>query len=82
MAISLMMDQHIPASITRGLRVRGVNVLTAFEDSAHQLPDEELLQRATELNHVLVTQDDDLLRSLTGGLKVEIPSVELSTVIN
>ena len=57
-------------------------MLTAFEDSAHQLPDEELLQRATELNHVLVTQDDDLLRSLTGGLKVEIPSVELSTVIN
>lgn len=61
MAVYLMMDQHIPGPITRGLQLRGVDVLTAFEDGSHELPDAELLQRATGLGRVLVTQDDDLL---------------------
>lgn len=61
MAIELMMDQHVPAAITRGLRLRGVDVLTTFEDGSHQLADEELLARATVLRRVLVTHDDDHL---------------------
>ena len=61
MAVAFMMDQHVSGPIVRGLRVRGVDVLTAFEDHAHELPDDELLQRATEQGRVLVSQDDDLL---------------------
>ncbi len=61
MAISFFMDQHVPAAISRGLRLRGIDVLTAYEDSADRLPDEELLQRATSTGRILVTQDDDLL---------------------
>jgi hypothetical protein len=55
------MDQHVPGPITRGLRRRGVDVITAFEDRRHELEDSDLLDRASELERVLFTQDDDLL---------------------
>ena len=49
MAIGLYMDVHIPRAITNGLRLRGVDVLTAQEDETITLPDSALLDRATEL---------------------------------
>ena len=52
------MDHHVPGPIVRGLRVRGIDVLTAFEARMHRIPDEEPLARATELGRVLVTQDE------------------------
>ena len=55
------MDHHVPRAITTGLRLRGVDVLTAYEDGASELPDPALLDRASELGRVLFTQDDDLL---------------------
>ena len=55
------MDQHVPRAITSGLRLRRVDVLTAYEDGTSELPDPMLLDRATELERVLFTQDDDLL---------------------
>ena len=55
------MDQHIPRAITVGLRLRGIDVITAFEDKASEMNDSELLNRASELGRVLFTQDDDLL---------------------
>jgi len=55
------MDQHVPRALTEGLRLRGVDVMTAYEDGASQMEDSELLDRATELGRVLFTQDDDLL---------------------
>jgi predicted nuclease of predicted toxin-antitoxin system len=61
MAIALYMDAHVPRAITIGLRIRTVDVLTAQEDSADTLPDDELLDRATQLKRVLFTFDDDLL---------------------
>ncbi len=61
MTIALYMDHHVPRAITSGLRVAGVNVLTAFEDGSHTLCDAELLERATQLGRVLFTRDDDLL---------------------
>jgi predicted nuclease of predicted toxin-antitoxin system len=57
MAISLYMDVHIPQAITDQLRRRGIDVLTAIEDAAQTLPDDQLLERATDLNRVLFTQD-------------------------
>ncbi|MEZ2225082.1 DUF5615 family PIN-like protein [Microcoleus sp.] len=57
MAISLYMDVHIPQAITEQLRRRGVDVLTAMEDDATELPDDELLERATQLGRVLFTHD-------------------------
>ncbi|MGB0564630.1 MAG: DUF5615 family PIN-like protein [Spirulinaceae cyanobacterium] len=55
--VALYMDVHVPSAITEQLRRRGVDVLTAFEDNATELPDDELLERATQLQRVLFTQD-------------------------
>lgn len=55
------MDQHVPQVITTGLRIRGVDVQTAFEDRSHEFDDEKLLVRANSLGRILFTQDDDLL---------------------
>ncbi len=56
------MDVHVPRAVTTALRLRSVDVLTAQEDGAAQLDDDRLLQRATELGRILVSQDEDLLR--------------------
>jgi len=61
MPVALYMDAHIPRAITVGLRLRGVDVLTAQEDNAATLRDPALLDRATTLKRVLFTFDDDLL---------------------
>jgi hypothetical protein len=57
MAVALYMDVHVPWAITDQLRRRGVTVLTAVEDRAGELPDGDLLQRASELGCVVFTQD-------------------------
>lgn len=62
MAFKLMMDHNVHGAIVRGLRLRGVDVLTAEEDGSHTLLDDRLLQRATELRRVLFSQDSDLIR--------------------
>ena len=51
------MDVHVPGQVTRGLRLRGVDVLTAQEDGTTTFPDPDLLDRATALGRVLFTQD-------------------------
>jgi hypothetical protein len=59
------MDHHVARAITIGLRLRGIDVLTAYEDASDTLDDPELLDRATDLNRVLFSQDDDLLVEAT-----------------
>jgi predicted nuclease of predicted toxin-antitoxin system len=67
------MDVHVPRAVTTALRLRSIDVLTAQEDRAAQLDDDRLLERATELGRILVSQDEDLLREgarrLRGGAK-------------
>ncbi|HET8626707.1 MAG TPA: hypothetical protein VFL91_04780 [Thermomicrobiales bacterium] len=55
------MDQHVPRAITTGLRLREVDVLTAFEDGADTLTDPALLDRASLLGRALFAHNDDLL---------------------
>ena len=55
------MDVHAPAAITRGLRLRQVDVLTTQEDGQRRASDPALLDRALELGRVLFSQDEDLL---------------------
>lgn len=62
MSLALYMDVHIPRAVTTALRIRSIDVLTAQEDDAATLDDDHLLQRATDLGRVLVSQDEDLLR--------------------
>jgi predicted nuclease of predicted toxin-antitoxin system len=56
------MDVHVPRAVTTALRLRSIDVLTAQEDGSAKLDDDLLLQRATELGRILVSQDEDLLR--------------------
>lgn len=55
------MDVHVRHHVSAGLRQRGVDVLTSQEDSTTTLSDAELLDRATLLERVIVTQDEDFL---------------------
>ncbi|MFQ5963250.1 MAG: DUF5615 family PIN-like protein [Candidatus Scalinduaceae bacterium] len=59
------MDHNVPRAITDGLRARGVNIITAFEDGATDVNDPELLDRASELGRVLFTRDYNLLQEAT-----------------
>jgi hypothetical protein len=73
MTVALYMDVHVHRTITAGLRLRGVDVLTAQEDGRHKLPDDLLLDRATELQRVLFSQDEDLLDEAAGRQRDGIP---------
>ena len=57
MAVGLYFDVHVDHAIAAQLRLRQVDVLTSQEDSADQLTDDLLLQRASQLGRPLVTHD-------------------------
>src|SRR5438477_11536725 len=61
MSVGLYMDVHVPLPITRGLRRRGVDVLTAQDDGAGRFLDPELLDRAKALGRILFSQDEDMI---------------------
>jgi len=61
-SVALYMDVRIRRALTSSLRLRSIDVLTAQEDGSAELDDDSLLQRATFLGRVLVSQDEDLLR--------------------
>ncbi|HWE35508.1 MAG TPA: DUF5615 family PIN-like protein [Isosphaeraceae bacterium] len=55
------MDQYIPASVSRGLRRHGANVLTAQEAGRCGFQDPDQLAFATAEGRVMVTFDSDFL---------------------
>lgn len=61
MSVSLYMDENVPRQITVGLRLRGIDVLSVQEDGKAGLSDPKVLARATELQRVLFSRDNDLL---------------------
>lgn len=73
MAIALYMNAHIPRAITIGLRLRSIDIFTAQEDTAANLSDSELLDRAQILQRVLFSFDDDLLAIATQRQREGIP---------
>ncbi len=66
------MDHNISHRVTQGLRLREIDVLTAFEDGCNDVSDQELLQRATLLKRVLFSMDDDLLAEAAYCQKLNI----------
>ena len=73
MPIVFYMDHHVPRAITVGLRLRLVDVLTAYEDKKSDLNDTELLDRASELGRALFTRDDDLLAEAVRRQRAGVP---------
>ncbi len=61
MTVSFYADVHVRIEVVHGLRARGVDVLRAQEDGMDEAKDPDLLDRATSLGRVMVTQDDDFL---------------------
>jgi hypothetical protein len=72
-SVAFYMDEHVHRAITSGLRLRGVDVLTAQEDARSQTPDDVLLARATELKRVLFSQDEDFLAEAARRQELGIP---------
>ena len=73
MAIRLYMDHNVPRAITNGLKLKGVDLITAYEDGSSQLDDTELLDRASELERVLFTRDYNLLQEATKRQRAGVP---------
>lgn len=73
MSLLLYMDVHVPMAITRGLRRRGVDILTSQQDGSARLPDDKLLDRATGLGRILFTRDPDLLAEAAARLRTGKP---------
>ena len=67
------MDVHIPRAVTVALRLRGVDVRTAQQDGAAEFDDAALLNRASELQRILVSQDKHLLREGVFLQRNEVP---------
>ena len=61
MSVRLLMDVHVKRAVTIGLRRRSVDVVTAQKEGFGEFSDSDLLDRATQLNRVLFSQDEDLL---------------------
>lgn len=78
MTVPLYMDVHVHRAITNGLRMRGVDVLTAQQDGFRRATDDRLLDRATELGRVLFSQDDDLL---VEAKRRQVEGIEFAGVI-
>ena len=62
MAIKFYMDEHVHPGITKALRQRGLNVLTAQQVGNLDVDDDEHLQFAASNGRVIFTQDEDFLR--------------------
>lgn len=69
MSIRLYLDVQIRLALNEGLRVRGIDVVTAQEDGSSELHDSDLLDRAGALGRVLFTHDKDFLREATVRLQ-------------
>jgi predicted nuclease of predicted toxin-antitoxin system len=55
-------DEHISRAVVKGLRQRGVDVLTVPEAGMLAASDEQHIERARLEHRVIVTHDEDYLR--------------------
>ncbi len=55
MTLALYLDENMARAIAIGLRVRGIDVLTAQEDNRRKTDDSVLLDRAGALGRVMVS---------------------------
>ena len=61
-------DEHVARAVVRGLRQRGVDVLTVPEAGMLGASDREHLARAQAEGRILFTQDEDFLRLHASGV--------------
>lgn len=66
--VQFYLDEHIPSAVAKGLRHRGVGVLTVNEAEMIGALDEEHLEFAHREDCVVVSHDDDFLRLAAEGV--------------
>ncbi len=67
-AVRFFFDQHIAPAVARGLRRRGVDVLTAQEASRRSLSEPDQLQFAAAEERAIMTCDQDYLALHASGV--------------
>ncbi|MFQ5963779.1 MAG: DUF5615 family PIN-like protein [Candidatus Scalinduaceae bacterium] len=55
-------DEHIPNSVVKGLRLRGIDVLTTKEADMLGTTDEKHIAFAKKEGRIIFTQDEDFLK--------------------
>jgi predicted nuclease of predicted toxin-antitoxin system len=60
--IAFYMDEHVPSAVSQGLRLRGVDVLTAQDADMRGASDEDHFALAVHEKRTIFTQDADFLR--------------------
>lgn len=60
-------DEHVSSSIVKGLRLRGIEVMTTKEAGLLGANDEDHIVFAKREERVILTQDDDFLRLHSKG---------------
>lgn len=60
--IKFYTDEHVPNAVVKGLRLRGIDVLTTKEANRLGATDEEHLAFANKEGRIIFTQDGDFLR--------------------
>ena len=61
MSIRFYVDEHVPRAITEVVSLRSVDILTVQADDSGGSDDVAGLNRAMQLNRVVLTNDDDFL---------------------
>ncbi len=67
--VSYYVDEHIANTVAKGLRQRGVDVLTTGEAGMIGASDEQQLAFARSEGRVLFTNDDDFLKLYAQGFE-------------
>jgi len=62
-------DEHVHPSVVKGLRLRGIDVLTTKEADMLAASDEEHLSFANREGRVIFTQDEDFLKLHSFGFE-------------
>lgn len=60
--IALYLDENVEGQIVRGLRSRGIDLITAEEEGYRGTPDPVVFDRANALGRVVFSRDQDFLR--------------------
>lgn len=69
MTVRLLADVHVRGPIVEALRANGVDVSTAHEEGLRESSDADILDRATALGRLIVTEDADFLRETNDRLR-------------
>jgi len=67
--IRFLLDENVPHAIAHGLRLRGIEVVTATDADLLSVNDELIAEYAVTESYVVFTQDDDFIRIHSKGVK-------------